>query len=114
MFHEYSLTIPLLTAFKDTVVRYSASKAIARISERLPSDFVEQILQQALQLFTIHSLGAATLYDMPSIAESTWHGACLACAEMARRGLIADSRLQELIDWMRKVSFAPPAACALT
>ena len=43
---------------------------------------------------------------MPSIAESTWHGASLACAEMARRGLIADSHLEELIDWMRKVN--PP------
>ncbi|KIP05393.1 hypothetical protein PHLGIDRAFT_119907 [Phlebiopsis gigantea 11061_1 CR5-6] len=90
---------------KDTVVRYSAAKAIARISERLPAEFTEQVLQQVLQLFAIHSVGAATLYDMPSIAESTWHGASLACAEMARRGLVADSRLGEVVDWMRQALF---------
>lgn len=85
------------------MVRYSAAKAVARIAERLPMDFVDQVLQQVLQLFTIHSLGAATLYDMPAIAEATWHGASLACAEMARRSLVTDSRLGEVIEWMRKV-----------
>lgn len=88
---------------QDTIVRYSSAKAVARIAERLPSEFAEQVLDQVLQLFTIHSLGAATLYDMPSIAEGTWHGACLACAEMARRSLIPDSRLGELFGWMKKV-----------
>lgn len=87
------------------MVRYAAAKAVARISERLPSEFSEQVLDTVLQLFSIHSMGAASLYDMPSIAESTWHGTCLACAEMARRGLIPDARLGELIDWMRKVRF---------
>jgi tubulin-specific chaperone D len=48
-------------------------------------------------------MAAASLYDMPAIAESTWHGTSLACAEMARRGLIPDDRLGELIEWMRKV-----------
>ena len=85
-------------------MRYSSAKAVARIAERLPSEFAEQVLDQVLQLFTIHSLGAATLYDMPSIAEGTWHGACLSCAEMARRSLIPDSRLDELFGWMKKAS----------
>ncbi|KAF7797405.1 hypothetical protein EIP86_008600 [Pleurotus ostreatoroseus] len=90
---------------KDTIVRYSSAKAVARIAERLPSEFAEQVLDQVLQLFTIHSLGAATLYDMPSIAEGTWHGACLSCAEMARRSLIPDSRLDELFGWMKKALY---------
>ena len=101
-----TLSLPphLLTKHpQDTIVRYSAAKALARVSERLPSDFVEQVLQQVLHLFTIHSLGAATLYDMPALAESTWHGAALACAELARRGLVADSHLGEVVGWMRKV-----------
>ena len=88
---------------KDTIVRYSAAKGVARISERLPADFAEQVLDQVLHLFTIHSAAVASLYDMPSIAEGTWHGACLACAEMARRGLIPDERLAELIGWLTKV-----------
>ena len=88
---------------KDTIVRYSAAKGIARISERLPADFAEQVLEQVLHLFTIHSIAVASLYDMPSVAEGTWHGACLACAEMARRGLIPDERLAELVGWLNKV-----------
>ncbi|PSR74805.1 hypothetical protein PHLCEN_2v9519 [Hermanssonia centrifuga] len=90
---------------KDTVVRYSSAKGIARIAERLPAEFTEQVLDTVLQLFSVHSMGAASLYDMPSIAEATWHGASLACAEMARRGLIPDSRLGELLDWMKKALY---------
>lgn len=87
----------------DTIVRYSAAKGVARVSERLPVDFTEQVLEQVLHMFSIHSIAGATLYDMPSIAEGTWHGACLACAEMARRGLVPDERLSELVEWLHKV-----------
>ncbi|OSD07226.1 TBCD protein [Trametes coccinea BRFM310] len=90
---------------KDTIVRYSAAKGIARICERLPADFAGQVLDQVLHLFSIHSAGIASIYDMPSIAESTWHGACLACAEIARRGLIPDERLAELIEWLTKALY---------
>ncbi|CAL1713099.1 unnamed protein product [Somion occarium] len=90
---------------KDTVVRYSSSKGIARIAERLPKDFVEQILDNVLQSFSIHSIGMARMYEMPAIAEATWHGACLACAEMARRSLVPDSRLSELFEWMSKALY---------
>ncbi|KAI0657425.1 TBCD protein [Cubamyces menziesii] len=90
---------------KDTIVRYSAAKGIARICERLPADFAEQVLDQVLHLFSIHSAAVASIYDMPSVAESTWHGACLACAEMARRGLIPDERLAELIRWLSKALY---------
>ncbi|KZT12037.1 TBCD protein [Laetiporus sulphureus 93-53] len=90
---------------KDTVVRWSAAKGIARISERLPTEFAEQVLDNVISLFAIHSMAAATLYDMPSIAEGTWHGACLACAEMARRGLIPEHKLSELVDWLCKALY---------
>ncbi|KAI0632121.1 TBCD protein [Trametes polyzona] len=90
---------------KDTIVRYSAAKGVARICERLPADFAEQVLDQVLELFSIHSIAVASIYDMPSIAESTWHGACLACAEIARRGLIPDERLSELIGWLSRAIY---------
>ncbi|PCH40083.1 ARM repeat-containing protein [Wolfiporia cocos MD-104 SS10] len=90
---------------KDTIVRWSAAKGIARISERLPSGFTEQVLETIIGLFSIHSIAAASVYDMPTIAESTWHGACLACAEIARRGLVADDKLPELIDWLSKALY---------
>ncbi|KAI0754966.1 ARM repeat-containing protein [Daedaleopsis nitida] len=89
----------------DTIVRYTAAKGVARVSERLPVDFAEQVLEQVLHTFSIHSIAGASLYDMPSIAEGTWHGACLACAEMARRGLIPDERLSELVEWLHKALY---------
>jgi hypothetical protein len=84
-------------------VRYSVAKGLARISERLPTDFADQVFETITGLFGIHSPAAASLYDLPTIAESTWHGACLASAEMARRGLVTSNRLPELIGWLSKV-----------
>ncbi|TCD65493.1 hypothetical protein EIP91_002577 [Steccherinum ochraceum] len=90
---------------KDTVVRYSAAKGIARIAERLPADFGEQILDNVLQLYSIHSIALARMYELPTVAEATWHGASIACAELARRGLIANHKLQEVLDWQGKALY---------
>ena len=90
--------------FQDTVVRWSAAKGVARISERLPSEFAEQVLETILGLYSIHSAAIASLYDVPPIAESTWHGACLSCAEIARRGLVPSDKLPDLVQWLSKVS----------
>jgi len=57
--------------------------------------------------FSIHSVGVSTIYEMPSIAESTWQGACLTCAEMARRGLVSDEQLPVLLEWLAKVRSQP-------
>lgn len=35
--------------------------------------------------------------------ESRWHGVCLAIAELARRGLIADDAIGETVGWVLKV-----------
>lgn len=43
------------------------------------------------------------MHELPTVAEATWHGASLACAEMARRGLIIDSRLSDVLQWQGKV-----------
>ena len=85
-------------------MRWSAAKGTARVAERLPSDFTDQVLDTITGLFAIHSLAAANMYDLPAIAESTWHGACLASAEMARRGLVAADKLTDLIEWLSKVN----------
>ncbi|THV05301.1 ARM repeat-containing protein [Dendrothele bispora CBS 962.96] len=90
---------------KDTLVRWSAAKGIARVAERLPVDFVDQVLETVLGHFKIHSVTAATMYDVPAIAEATWHGACLACAEMMRRGLVSPLRLPELIEWLARALY---------
>lgn len=94
---------PVLIVIQDTVVRWSAAKGVARISDRLPWDFTEQVLETIMGHFSTHSIAVASIYDMPAIAESTWHGACLACAEMARRGLVSKAQLSTLVDWLCKV-----------
>lgn len=75
------------------------------MTERLPPDLADQVLETILGHFAIHSVTAASLYDVPAIAEATWHGACLACAEMTRRGVVSPERLPELVDWLSKVWF---------
>lgn len=84
-------------------MRWSAAKGVARLAERLPKDFSSQVLETILGLFEIHSLAAASLYDLPAVAEGTWHGACLACAEIARRNLVEPEHLHVLINWLSKV-----------
>ena len=84
-------------------MRWSAAKGVARLADRLPKDFAGQVLETILGLFEIHFLAAASLYDLPAIAESTWHGACLACAEIARRNLVEPEHLHQLIEWLSKV-----------
>ncbi|KIY64974.1 ARM repeat-containing protein [Cylindrobasidium torrendii FP15055 ss-10] len=90
---------------RDTVVRWSAAKSVARIAAALPADFSDQICSTVMNQFSIHSITAATIYDMPTIAENTWHGACLACAEMARRGLVRAELLPVLVDWVCKALY---------
>ena len=88
---------------QDTIVRWSGAKGIARVTERLPHDFAHQVLESILGLFDIHSAASAALYDLPAVAEGTWHGACLACAELARRSIIEAQYLPKLIDHLSKV-----------
>ncbi|PPQ80979.1 hypothetical protein CVT25_015132 [Psilocybe cyanescens] len=90
---------------RDTVVRWSAAKGVARIAQRLPKDFAGQVLETVMGLFEIHSVAAASLYDLPAIAEGTWHGACLACAEFARRSLVEPGHLPQLIGWLSKALY---------
>lgn len=71
----------------------------------MPHAFASQILGTVIDMFSIHSVAAASLYDLPSIAESTWHGATLACAEMARRNLVDSDQLPVLINWISKALY---------
>lgn len=68
-----------------TVVRWSAAKGVGRITERLPAMCSDDVLDAILELFG----------DMEK--DNDWHGACLAMAELARRGLLLPHRLDEVI-----------------
>ncbi|KAN0063038.1 hypothetical protein ACQY0O_004201 [Thecaphora frezii] len=88
---------------KDTVVRYSAAKGLARLCERLPRHFISQVTDAVVSLFYIN---VPDLYegarDLSSVSECTWQGACMALAEQARRGLLLSSELDEKLEWIGK------------
>jgi hypothetical protein len=68
-----------------TVVRWSAAKGVGRMTERLPSICADDVLDAILALFR------------DTEKDHAWHGACLALAELARRGLLLPSRLDDVV-----------------
>ncbi|KAK7269692.1 hypothetical protein RIF29_22426 [Crotalaria pallida] len=69
----------------DTVVRWSAAKGIGRITSRLTSSLSEEVLSSVLELFS------------PGEGDGSWHGGCLALAELARRGLLLPASLPKVV-----------------
>ncbi|KAK2968570.1 hypothetical protein RJ640_006761 [Escallonia rubra] len=60
----------------DTVVRWSGAKGVGRITSRLTYSLSDEVLSSVLELFS------------PGEGDGSWHGGCLALAELARRGLL--------------------------
>ncbi|XP_051132533.1 tubulin-folding cofactor D [Andrographis paniculata] len=60
----------------DTIVRWSAAKGVGRIASRLTYALSDEVLSSVLELFS------------PGEGDGSWHGGCLALAELARRGLL--------------------------
>ena len=82
----------LLNMIKDsqTVVRWSAAKGIGRITGRLTFELADEVVGNLLSLLAPHE------------PESSWHGGCLAIAELCRRGFLLPSRLGGLIPVLEK------------
>ncbi len=70
---------------KDTVVRWSAAKGVGRITGRLSHEMADEIVGNLLALLAPHE------------PEGSWHGGCLAIAELCRRGLLLPARLDSLM-----------------
>ncbi|KAG8084191.1 hypothetical protein GUJ93_ZPchr0010g7418 [Zizania palustris] len=77
----------LLTGLRDsdTIVRWSAAKGVGRITACLTPALSEEVLTSILQLFS------------PGEGDGSWHGGCLALAELARRGLLLPSSFPDVI-----------------
>ncbi|KAF2074840.1 hypothetical protein CYY_003866 [Polysphondylium violaceum] len=74
---------------KDTIVRWTSAKGIGRIVSLLPKEMGDQVIQVIIDLFEKDE----TLDADPS----AWHGACLALAELSRRGLLLPERLDQVV-----------------
>ncbi|CAO3632731.1 unnamed protein product [Cunninghamella blakesleeana] len=85
---------------KDTIVRWSSAKGIGRITQRLPKELAEDVIGSLLELFEENTFMKENKLDLTSVSDHTWHGASLAVAELARRGLLLPERLEETIPWI--------------
>jgi tubulin-specific chaperone D len=91
-----------------TAVRWSAAKGIGRITERLPQlcarDVLDAILASVADDDDYYSDAAGHYrsadYDSNAADDTTWHGACLTLAELARRGLILPSWLPDVVPFL--------------
>ncbi|XP_058465569.1 tubulin-specific chaperone D [Malaya genurostris] len=68
-----------------TIVRWSSAKGIGRITNRLPKTLGDEVVSSVIELIN------------PMEQDAAWHGACLALAELARRGLLLPHRLNDII-----------------
>lgn len=67
--------------------------------------YVDQVVDNILGFYTMHSMDDnISMSSIPATAEFPWHGATLACAELARRDLVSDLRLPDVISWTCKVN----------
>lgn len=68
-----------------SMVRWNSAKGIGRITNRLPKTLGDEVV--------------GTVIDMLSPVEQheAWHGACLAIAELAKRGLLLPYRLEAMV-----------------
>ncbi|KAJ3002241.1 hypothetical protein HKX48_002419, partial [Thoreauomyces humboldtii] len=87
---------------RDTIVRWSAAKGIGRVMNRLPHDLGQDIVGSILDLLQedVLSDSDGEPADLSQVSDSTWHGSCLALAELARRGLLLPQRLAEVVPWI--------------
>lgn len=96
---------------KDTIVRWSAAKGLARLCERLSKEFADQVIESVIDLFAMDCIMQEGGSDAPSfqpdiinVSDSTWHGVCLCIAELSRRGLLVPSNLHRVVPWISIVS----------
>ncbi|KDN39687.1 hypothetical protein K437DRAFT_8890 [Tilletiaria anomala UBC 951] len=106
---------------QDTMVRYSAAKGLARVCTRLPPSMVPQVTEAIVSLFpsNVIQLPDGSI-DLSAASEHTWQGACLALAELARRGMLstdsassyipaaAQYELDEQLMWVQRALFFDP------
>ncbi|KAI8870200.1 ARM repeat-containing protein [Ramicandelaber brevisporus] len=85
---------------KDTVVRWSAAKGIGRLTFRLPKSMALDITHSVVDLFAVDTFMETDSLNTDSVSEHTWHGATLAVAELAHRGLLIDDVLESAKQWI--------------
>ncbi|RUS22812.1 hypothetical protein BC937DRAFT_86672 [Endogone sp. FLAS-F59071] len=86
---------------RDTIVRWSSAKGLGRITQRLPRELADDVIDSLFELFSenILSIPGSSEPDLSAVSDNTYHGACLAVAELTRRGLLLPVRLAQVVPW---------------
>lgn len=84
------------------------------MANRLPRDAAQHVISCVISLFEEDSFPAidGSGLDFSQVSDSTWHGTCLAVAELARRGLLLPQMLPEIVPWIVKVRPPDPSSCS--
>ncbi|KEP63267.1 UNVERIFIED_CONTAM: beta-tubulin cofactor D, putative [Hammondia hammondi] len=91
---------------RDSAVRWTASKSIARVVMQLPKEFADQVVVTVLDSLTSVPLSSSLS------SKRLWHGSCLALAELLRRGLVFLPRLAACCSCLRlAVAVEASASC---
>jgi hypothetical protein len=105
---------------QDTIPRYSSAKYLSRLCVSLPPSFASQIVDAVLSNLE-EALSEANEQGLADRAEGKVQGACLACGEMARRGLLgkgedAEEQIRRVVDGVLQVRFPllPPSPLVRT
>ncbi|CAJ0596016.1 unnamed protein product [Cylicocyclus nassatus] len=86
----------VLSALSDdhTTVRWSAAKGVGRITARLPKELAVQVVDSVLST-SFH----------PLAGHCSWHGGCLALAELSRRGFLLPEALDKAFPIIQQALF---------
>lgn len=74
-------------------IRWSAAKGIGRVTNRLSRTLADEVIGSVVDILN------------PLEPHEAWHGACLALAEFAKRGLLLPYRLRELVPLLMQALF---------
>ncbi|XP_075153533.1 tubulin folding cofactor D [Haematobia irritans] len=74
-------------------IRWSAAKGIGRVTNRLSRELADEVIGSVIDILN------------PLEPHEAWHGACLALAELAKRGLLLPYRLKELVPLLLQALF---------
>jgi hypothetical protein len=70
---------------------------------RLPQELAEDVVISVLDLYGEDVIYQGESKNLAGVSDHTWHGACLATAELARRGLLLPLHLPKAISWLEEV-----------
>jgi len=84
---------------RDTIVRYSASKGLGRLSCRLPRIFSLDIIEAVLSISEEGVIGS----NIDGLNPDAWHGGLLGVAELVRRGVFPTNYIHRALRWVTQV-----------